>query len=88
MPLVEEGTWAWLEVSESSLLSAPLPKNVVVSVFANRELYLVLANYGNTAVEITTSDNYVHVNGPSEPGRKAWKLPIRSLQILRRILNT
>ena len=46
LPLVEEGTWAWLEIGESSLFARPLPKDVVASAFANRELYLVLANYG------------------------------------------
>jgi hypothetical protein len=84
LPMVEEGTWAWLELGESSLLAAPLPENVVASVFANRELYLVLANYNNTPVEVTTSDAYVRVAEPSEPGRKIWSLPARSLHILRR----
>ena len=46
-PLVEEGTWARLEISESSLFQRPLPQSVVASAFANRELYLVLANYGH-----------------------------------------
>ena len=45
-PLVEEGTWAWLEIGESSLFAQPLPDQVVASAFVNREAYLVLANYG------------------------------------------
>jgi len=84
LPMVEEGTWAWLELGESSLLAATLPENVVASAFANRELYLVLANYNNTPAEVTISDAYARVERPSEPGRKAWTLPGRSLRILRR----
>ena len=47
MPLVEEGTWAWLEIRDSSLFTRPLPAHVVASAFVNRESYLVLANYGH-----------------------------------------
>ena len=48
LPLVEDGTWAWLEIGESELFAEPLPKETVASVFANRELYLVLANYARS----------------------------------------
>ena len=84
LPLVEESTWAWLELGDNRLLASPLPESVVASAFANRELYLTLANYGNTPVEITTSDAYARVAEPSEPGRITWTLPARSLHILRR----
>jgi hypothetical protein len=84
LPLVEEGTWAWLELGESRLFATTLPENVMASAFANRELYLVLANYNHTSVEVTTSDAYVRVDEPSEPGKRTWKLPERSLRILRR----
>ena len=82
--MVEESTWAWLEIGESSLLAAPLPENVVASAFANRALYLVLANYNNTPAEVANEDAYVRVAETSEPGRKTWKLLGRSLYILRR----
>jgi hypothetical protein len=39
-PMVEEGTWAWLRVADTALIRGQLPSEVVVSVFANRELYL------------------------------------------------
>ena len=84
LPMVEEGTWAWLDLGESNLLAATLPENVVASAFANRELYLVLANYNNTPAEVTTSHAYASVEKPSAPGKKTWKLPGRSLRILRR----
>lgn len=84
LPMVEEGTWAWLEIGESTLLAQPLPKGVVASVFANRELYLVLANYEKEAVEVATSDAYVDASEPASSPSKRWTVDGRSLVILRR----
>ncbi len=83
LPIVEEGTWAWLELRKSNLFAAPLRDNVVGSAFANRELYLVLANYNNSPTEVVTNDFYVRAGESPVPGRKTWKLPGRSLHILR-----
>jgi len=84
LPMVEEGTWAHLEISDSDMFAQPLPTDCVASAFANRDLYLVLANYNNTPAEVITSDAYARVSEPSEPGRRVWTLPGRSLHILRR----
>ncbi|MGD0111001.1 MAG: hypothetical protein ABSD48_03995 [Armatimonadota bacterium] len=86
LPMVEEGTWAWLDIGDSDLFLAPLPKDVVVSAFANRGLYLVLANFGLAPVEIVTRDEYVPVLRPAaQPAKRTiWKLPRRSLQIVRK----
>ncbi|NUQ63498.1 MAG: twin-arginine translocation signal domain-containing protein [Pirellulales bacterium] len=84
LPMVEEGTWAWLEIGESDLFAQPLPKGVVASAFANRELYLVLANYGETAVELATAEGYVDLGKPEPQPAKQWRLERRSLVILRR----
>jgi hypothetical protein len=83
-PMVEEGTWAWLEIREGNLLTGTVPEKVCVSAFANRELYLVLANYGETPVELATSAAYVPVADPGASPTKRWNIPRRSLQILRR----
>jgi hypothetical protein len=83
-PMVEEGTWAWLEIGQSSLFARPLPKEVVASAFANRQMYLVVANYGQTAAEAETSDAYVDVGSPTAGPARRWPLPPRSLVILRR----
>jgi hypothetical protein len=56
----------------------------VASAFANRELYLVLANYGRNPAEIATSDAYAAVDSPGAAAAKQWTLPPRSLKILRR----
>ncbi len=80
-PLVEEGTMAWLEISDSTLFNGPLPNDVVASAFANRDLHLVLANYGREAVEVKTATAYVDTttDGKSD----TWTIPARSLVILR-----
>jgi hypothetical protein len=85
MPLVEEGTRVWLEIGDSKLFARPLPKDVVASAFVNREMYLILANYGHEPVELETSVDYVLADQPSGASSKGWKLPPRSLKILRRV---
>jgi hypothetical protein len=84
LPMVEEGTWAWLEIAECNLFMRPLPQNVVASAFANRELYLVLANYGEGAAEVESADAYVTVGEPSATPLKRRALGGRSLHLLRR----
>ena len=82
--LVEDGTWAWLEIGESDLFADPLPKETVASVFANRNRYQVLANYGRNPTQIATAEAFVPVDAPSAPAAKQWSLAPRSLMILRR----
>ncbi len=83
LPMVEEGTWAWREIGDSDLFRGPLPADVVASGFANRGLYLVLANYGRTAQEIETAEAFVPAAGSATTPQKRWKLSGRSLRILR-----
>jgi hypothetical protein len=83
--LVEEGTWAYLDIDESDWFGSPLPRGVVASAFANRELYLVLANYAASTTEISTVAEFAPTDAePQAPG-KIWRLPRRSFQILRRM---
>jgi len=84
LPIVDEGTWAWLEIHDSNLFTSPLPGSVVASAFANRELYLVLANYGSAPAQLETSAPYFSVADPSAPPKSRWDLDARSLRILRR----
>jgi len=84
MPLVEEGTWAYLEIGDSDLLAKPLPKDCVASAFANRDLYMVLANYSQSPQQIETADTYVPTDDSSAAPAKLWQLPKRSLRILKR----
>jgi len=83
--MVEEGTYAWLEIADSDLFTGVLPRNLCASVFANRELYLVLANYEKNAVSIATKDAYVQVAGSSVEPKKEWNIPERSFLILRHV---
>ncbi len=86
LPLVEEGTWAWLDVGGCALLRDPLPAGVVASVFANRDLYLVLANYTAAAVDVVTTDACTDVASDAVTASgTTWALPGRALRILRRV---
>jgi hypothetical protein len=84
-PMVEEGTWAWLEIGDSDLLVEPLAKDVVASVFANRQLYLALANYSQSAAIVKTADTYASMNDLASPPRNHWELAPRTLMLLRRV---
>jgi hypothetical protein len=83
-PMAEEGSWAWLEIKDSQLFRHPLPKNIVASVFANREIYLVIANYGRTTMALETAAAYVLSKEPSSKSSVRWQIPARSLVILKR----
>jgi hypothetical protein len=83
-PMVEQGTWAWLEVRDSGLFAEPLAGDVVASVFANRSLYLVLANYGHRPVTVRTTSAHVPLASPASAPATHWDLKARSLTILRR----
>jgi hypothetical protein len=83
LPMVEDGTWAYLEIADSDLFSGSLPDDCVASAFANRDLYLVLANYGQSARQVETSDAYVPADDLASAPAKHWQLPERSLRILR-----
>lgn len=82
--ITEDGTWAYLEVSESDLLARPLPARCVASAFANRDLYFVLANHGQSPEEIELTDPYVALDDPASAPAKVWRLPPRSLRIIKR----
>lgn len=86
LPMLEEGTRVYLEVSDSDLFRSKPPSDVVVSVFANVETYLVLANYGSREVVIDTVHRYVPTAEPSAPARTSWKLKGRSLVMLRQFM--
>ena len=84
LPMVQEGTWAYLEIIDSALFSGALPKDTVASVFTNLDTWLVLANYGREQVTVNTmwdlSDT--ETNGAAA---RAWTIKPRSMRILRRV---
>ena len=82
MPLVKEGTRVWLEIADSTFFDTPLPEGVVASAFANRELHLVIANYGHSPVDIRTAAQYVAAH--TDTASDTWNIPARSLVILRK----
>ena len=72
-----------MEVTDSDLFPVLLPRDLVASVFVNRQHYLVLANYRHNPLEVEATDAYIPVQEPSG-ARKRRNLPPRSLAILRR----
>lgn len=84
LPMVEEGTWAYLEINKGDLFTQPLPEDVVASAFANRDLFLALANYGRSPATVATQDEFVSVTGPKETAAREWRIGPRQLRILRK----
>ena len=82
-PMVEEGTWVWIDIASSDLFQSTLPKNSVASLFVNREVYLVIANYNNKPFDIITTDNYVSAVNPITQTPNNWNIKGRSLEILK-----
>jgi hypothetical protein len=83
LPLVQEGSWGYLEIHDSDLFKQPRPKDIVASAFVNLETCLVLANYGNDELTVETAGSY-RIPGESSPPATTWRLPSRSLQMLQR----
>jgi hypothetical protein len=81
-PMVAEGTWAYLEISDSDLFLEPLPEQVVASAFANSNLYLVLANYSRRPVTIRTRGPFRSIETPTAAPGTSWPMEARSLSIL------
>ena len=82
-PLVEPGTYAYLEIENSRLLASRPASDVVASVFVNLDIHLVLANYAKTSAQIESNDPYFSVSDDSASPGKMFVLPPRSLLILR-----
>jgi hypothetical protein len=55
--MIEEGTRAYLEISDSTLFRRLAGRGLVATLYANRELWLVLANYGHRAAEVVTREH-------------------------------
>jgi len=71
LPLVEEGRGLWMEIGDGDLFTKPLAEGVVSSAFANRELYLALANYGQNRVDVQTANAYVPLADPQSAPQPA-----------------
>ena len=81
--MVEEGSWAWIQINQSNLFRHPIPGHIVVSAFANREIYLVVANYGKSQVELETAAPFVPCQEPLSEARTHLQLRARSLLLLK-----
>ncbi|MGD9495354.1 MAG: hypothetical protein AB7Y46_03485 [Armatimonadota bacterium] len=82
-PMVTNGGRAWLEIRRGSLFTAPVPEQVTASLFANEQVHLVLANYGERAEELTSSWRWED----RRTGNRAhtWRLQPRQMLLLQRV---
>ena len=88
--MVEEGTWVWIDIDSSGLFQSSLPGNSVASLFINREVYLVIANYNNKSFDVITADKYISMTNPGNKSQNNWEIGARSLEILKlvSVVNT
>jgi hypothetical protein len=64
-------------------LPGPSPRQCGGVCFANRAIYVVLANYGQVDVSLETTESYVSLNHPSISATARWSLEPRSLLMLK-----
>ncbi len=83
-PMVEEGTWAYVDIADNDLFAKPPDSAIVASAFANARMYLVIANYSRGESAVTTAKPYVRAGSTGEAAAREWKLAGRSLLILER----
>lgn len=83
-PMVEEGTRAYLEIADSDFTTEALPAGVVLSAFANRELYLVVANYNRDPAKVALRGAWTPADGQAGSTGPERTLAGRTLRILRR----
>jgi hypothetical protein len=82
--MTEPGTHAFVEVTQSDLIAEPLPDDVRMSVFANRELYFALANYSTREACVTTADPCTLCSRDEPAPTRTWRLQPRSLVVVKR----
>ena len=75
----------YLEVAQSDLFAEPLPEALRVSLFANRELYLAMANYSTREAVVATTDRYTACSRDESSPSHTWRLAPRSLLVVKRV---
>jgi len=58
---------------------------MVASLYVNREVYMVLANYNHKPVEVVTADNYISVTNQNQPIQNSFNIGGRTLEILKMV---
>ena len=57
-PMVSAGSRVWIDVRETSLFAGRVPEEVTASLFVNDDVYLVLANYGESRATLASSRDW------------------------------
>jgi hypothetical protein len=81
-PMVEEGTRAYIDMAESNFFKSQIGQGVVASAFANRNLYLVLANFTDRPVRVETRASWRSRTASDPLLSTSWEIRPRSLELL------
>ena len=80
---VRDGSRAWLEIRDNRIFSPEIPEHVTSSLFVNEDIYLVLANYGESPVELASL--WIWQDRESGETGRTLILPRRGLRYFRRV---
>ena len=87
--LTSIGTWCYMDIDCEALVTAK-GKNTVLTAYVNRDIYVVVANFGNTDDEIRFADKVSEIkpegNGKIIDGQTT--LPARKMRVFRFEENT
>ncbi|MBR7181451.1 MAG: hypothetical protein IKD28_01545, partial [Clostridia bacterium] len=77
-PMVEEGSHAYIDISESTLLCGKKPESLLMSLFVNSERYLVVSNVGEQAETLTLAEEWTD----RQSGKPVRELTLAPMQIV------
>ena len=83
LPMVKQGTRVYIDIGENTILDGDGIDDLTASLFVNDEMYLVLANYGHTSLEI--SSRWTWEDRESGSIAQVLAVPPRKLLYLRRV---
>ncbi len=81
-PMVEENNVCHMNITDSTLTRAPLPRGVHMSLFTGNEQYLVLSNLSESTQTVELCDEWI--NRETDARVRTLTLPAGSLAFLRR----
>lgn len=81
-PMAVGGSRAWIEIGDNTIIPSPIPHDVTASLFVNDEIYLVLANCGDSPIEVASQ--WTWRDRESEWTGQTLSVAPRSLRYLKR----
>jgi hypothetical protein len=83
LPMVRPGTRTWIDIRECTFLRHESPDSLVASLFVNEEMYLVLANYGGSPIQVASAWRWK--DRKSGYATSALTVPPRGILFLQRV---